>query len=367
MASFEVKVRAIQEIGNHPWADVLDICRIDGYQFVVRRDRFKVGSLGVYIPEGGLVPQYIIDDMEVKLGGPKNNVVKAIKLRGQLSQGLFWHPDQGNGGDLNDSLESLIIPTNQGDFLVAQEGDDVAVACGITKYEPPIPVSLSGIVEAAPGGIWRSYDVENWKKYPHILQESHLVSFTEKLHGSCLILYANQEGRIAVSSKGVAANGQALIETPVNSYWRAVREFGLIDKLRKVLEYTGAEEVMLFGELLGVQDLMYGLAPGKLDFRAFDVYIKSPNDYSPFFLWPLVFQQICDMTDIPTVPVLYEGPFSVAEMERYTDGQSTIAGHIREGIVIKPIYEFRDSEIGRVVLKNVSGDYLTRKNATEFN
>jgi len=53
----------------------------------------------------------------------------------------------------------------------------------------------------------------------------------------------------------------------------------------------------------------------------------------------------------------------------HTDGKETVTGrqtHLREGIVIKPVTERRHEEIGRVVLKSVSGKHLTRKGGTEF-
>ncbi len=69
-----------------------------------------------------------------------------------------------------------------------------------------------------------------------------------------------------------------------------------------------------------------------------------------------------------TVPVLYRGPFSEAAMREHTDGGATMdANHIREGIVMVPAVERRDARIGRVCLKSVSADCLTRKGGTEFN
>lgn len=57
-------------------------------------------------------------------------------------------------------------------------------------------------------------------------------------------------------------------------------------------------------------------------------------------------------------------------MEEFTSGKETISGNetnIREGIVIKPIFERVDFSLGRVVLKSVSEEYLLRKGGTEFN
>jgi hypothetical protein len=57
-------------------------------------------------------------------------------------------------------------------------------------------------------------------------------------------------------------------------------------------------------------------------------------------------------------------------MYEHTDGRTVVGSgaHLREGVVIVPLAERRDDQIGRVILKSVSGDYLTRKGeATEFN
>ena len=68
------------------------------------------------------------------------------------------------------------------------------------------------------------------------------------------------------------------------------------------------------------------------------------------------------------VPTLYRGPFSEETLLSLTDGATALGGkHVREGVVVKPVQERESAELGRVILKNVSGDYLTRKGGTEFN
>jgi RNA ligase (TIGR02306 family) len=103
----------------------------------------------------------------------------------------------------------------------------------------------------------------------------------------------------------------------------------------------------------------------ELTYRAFGIKVGESWLDFPEFL------KVCEELDIPTVPVLYRGPYSKEALLEYTDGKETVSGkasHIREGIVVYPITERGDRRIGRVVLKSVSGDYLTRKNkdATEF-
>ena len=58
------------------------------------------------------------------------------------------------------------------------------------------------------------------------------------------------------------------------------------------------------------------------------------------------------------------------KVKEYTDGFDTIGTNpkqIREGIVIKPLNERWDDEIGRVMVKSVSEVYKLRKNGTELN
>jgi hypothetical protein len=69
---------------------------------------------------------------------------------------------------------------------------------------------------------------------------------------------------------------------------------------------------------------------------------------------------------IATVPVLYEGPLTSDAINEHTNGISTIASHIREGIVIRPRNEMVHESVGRVLLKSVSEAYLDRRDGTEY-
>ena len=109
-----------------------------------------------------------------------------------------------------------------------------------------------------------------------------------------------------------------------------------------------------------VQDLGYGC---EKSFAAFDIYIDGR------YLNCNEFHNACEKLNIPSVPVLYVGPFSKDVMLRHTDGKTVIGNgaHIREGVVIKPLIERLDHKKRRVILKSVSDSYLLRKgNTTEF-
>jgi RNA ligase (TIGR02306 family) len=119
-----------------------------------------------------------------------------------------------------------------------------------------------------------------------------------------------------------------------------------------------AHEVTLFGELIGVQDLSYGTPKGELAYLAFDLRVDGEYlSYDEFL--PLM-----ERFEVPTVPIAYRGPFDYEKIKALSEGQSMIAEHVREGVVIRPSTERRDNELGRVILKSVGEGYLTRKGET---
>ena len=361
MSVFKVEVVKLH-IAPHPDADVLELAQVGGYVAVVRKGEFRTGDLAVYIPEGAVVPTEILARMglEGKLAGPQKNRVKAARLRGVLSQGLVG------------SFKALGIE--------AREGDDVAERLGITKYEPPTPVALGGEVFNAGRELTLDFDVQNWKSYPDILQEGEEVIFTEKLHGTCTIVAIlpykdahpeafGERKNVLIFSKGLGAKGLAFKNNERNKdnlYARATR--ALVARINEVQRDTTGVVVpnFILGETFGpgVQDLTYGNGVG---FRVFAAAYGYRGDQR-YQSWSFVEGSFKAQFNFETVPVLYRGPFSVAAMREHTDGKTAMgADHIREGIVMVPAVERTDPRSGRVCLKSVSADYLTRKNGTEYN
>jgi RNA ligase (TIGR02306 family) len=383
----ELKCEVVElEIHDHPNADAIEIAQVRGYQSIVKKGQFKTGDLAVYIPEQSVVPPWVLrrlnmwDDEQGKggLAGSKGNRVKAIKLRGVLSQGLLLPLEDDNQG--NQVLENK----NGVNFYVC-EGQDVTDLLGVVKYEPPIPVHMSGEVVSLHGKTLR-YDIENIKNYPHVAEAlinlSIPVEITEKLHGTFCVWGVYPEDihdeipyrRVIVTSKGLSAKGLAFKDNDANEnnlYMRMFKKlFPTEEQFRLHLKHFHTREPVFFlGEIFGkgVQDLQYGL--NDIEFRLFDVYEGKPGqgEYLPrIYLHGLV-----EDMELPfsTVPVLYSGPLTQQVIYEYTDGMDTVTGsHIREGIVIRPLeQEYHSPDMGRVILKSVSEKYLNRKNPTEYN
>lgn len=182
MSRFEVKVIKVSDVYNHPNADRLDIVMVGDYKCITLRDEYAIDDIIVYIPEAAIVPDWILEDMGLtgKLAGKDKNRVKAIKLRGILSQGLVY-PALTLGEDVcvvKVAQESKLSSLHK-DFHV---GDDLTEVLGIEKYVPKIPTSMNGEVFNA-FGMTLKYDIENIKKFPEVFEDGEEVSFTEKLHG----------------------------------------------------------------------------------------------------------------------------------------------------------------------------------------
>ena len=357
MADFEVKVILIDDVKPHPDADRLDIAHVGGYRCVIPKSTLKKYDKAVYIPEGSIVPDKILEEMGLtgKLAGSAKNRVKAMRLRGVLSQGLIY------------------TPTNDIDV-----GTDVTQELGIKKYEPKIPTEMSGKVIPYNGKAKKlfNYDIENIKKYPDRIKDGELVSIHEKIHGTLCYIIIEGDGTLRISSKGYAKSNLVFAEEGVdNVYTKAAKfyEAALVNLRDNILNDEGFTDqvdddfddiIHILGEVYGrgIQDLTYGSSTPTL--RIFDVYISAKNR------WLEQKEIAAYLAESPLnhVPEIYTGKFSKDILEQFTSGESRVFGadHLREGVVIRTIPEREDFD-GRVILKSVSDAYLTRKGGTEYN
>ncbi|MFD9317531.1 RNA ligase (ATP) [Streptomyces sp. NPDC060053] len=342
-------------VHEHPNADALELAQVGLYRAVVAKGAYRTGEAALYIPEQSVLPTGLVEELGLtgRLAGSGSDRVKAVRLRGELSQGIVCRPE---------ALADVNLA------LAAAEGTDFAERLGIVKWVPPIPPTMSGDVEAAPDLLpW--VDIENIQRYPGIFEPGEPVVLTEKLHGSaCLLTYVADEERVYVSSKGFGSKSLALTEDPRNLYWRAVHGHGVPEAAARLAERLGARRIGVFGEVYGagVQDLTYG-ADGRRDTLGYAVFDVSA-EIDGVVRW-LDAAELLD-GELPLVPRLFEGPYDGERVLEIATGRETVSGrglHLREGVVIRPAVE-RYSPVtgGRAIAKAVSGAYLTRKGGTEY-
>lgn len=359
MSTFGTFVRTVEAIEPIEGADNIEVAVLGDYRSIVKKGSYQPGDLTTYIQEQSLVPDSILTEMGLtgRLSGSLKNRVKIIKLRGVYSQGLCYPPKPE-----------------------WQLGQDVSEELGIIKWEQELPPNMKGKLGTIKlNGPYHSiafkYDIENIKNHKNAFQENELVQISEKAHGSlAMFVYLPQapvDEQFVFSSKGLFARGVQIKDCDENkdNVWiKLAHQIGIHDKLKLAHSLIGGDAVYIMGEVLGVQDLKYGLKPGQLDFRCFDVYSGvSPQGR---FLNDIELDELLKQIDLKRVEVLYRGPYSKEKVLEFTDGYETTSGkqlHIREGVVVKPQVERQVHGLGRLVLKSVSNAYLLRKgDVTEF-
>jgi RNA ligase (TIGR02306 family) len=373
----------VDAVEKHPNADRLSIVKIRGYNCITANledgsPRYKQGDLVVYIPEASILPQPMLDcmgfvkDGKNMLSGTNGDRVKAVRLRGIISQGVLY-PISREDGRLYPPLE-LDPGYVKGHNVVL--GQDVSVQLGIKKWEPPVPVHMQGEVCNIGTQNTLNYDIENIQKYPDVIKPNEQVLITEKLHGTfCALGWVhsidNEEllwGNFFAFSKGLGAQGLVFKNNEKNAnniyHKTLLKYYRTFLLLLDNLDIMRPDAVYVCGEIYGkgVQDLSYD-ATQEPNFRVFEIAIKKDGE--------ITYYDIHMLTDNPfaSVPLLYEGPFSGADIPALRDGKTALGGgNVREGVVIKLRTQRRDDVIGRVILKAVSPDYLDRKgNTTEYN
>lgn len=386
MSDFAVEILPIT-IEEHPDADALELARVGDYRCIVQKGKFKSGDRVAYIPEASIVPDWLLKEMglEGRLAGRQKNRVKAIKLRGIVSQGIVYPVNklEPNPGDYSIAIPAESTETfGLWDLRVVHEGQDVAEMLGITKYVPPTPTQMQG--EIARGDYFNltfKYDFENVKKRNRLLEDGEEVVITEKIHGTfCSVTFVPDaismkmglSQGVLISSKGLFAKGHVFDNDACmdNLYVRTIRSTGLIQRVVNHPMLGQSERpIYLLGEIFGsnVQDLTYGADHPR--FRLFDIGFLNHDggvDYLPFDM----FFELSVELQIPIPPVLYMGPYSKDIMLNLTDGPEQVSGkelHMREGVVVRAFHERVCPRYGRAIVKSVSEAYLLRKNGTEHN
>jgi RNA ligase (TIGR02306 family) len=325
MSTFRAEVVRV-DIVPHGNADRLDIAHVRGWNVVTEKGLFKPGDLAIYIPVEAVLPESLVDKAGIRKYYHKR--LRTVKLRGVYSQGL-------------------LIPADPN----YKEGDDLTDALGITKWVEPIPVDMAGEAVQADPRFYKYTDIENIKNYPDLIKLGTPVILTEKVHGTNARA-ANIDGTIYVGS-----HRMCLRETDTSLYWRGAN-------LLQVRSWLKPGEQVFF-EIFGskIQDLAYGKKAGEIGVAAFDFMVDGTYLNYPDFVQRMIKAGF----EHAMAPVLPVPPQWDPKMVEKAQGKSIICpSQMREGFVIRPMIETHSQELGgRLILKCVSDEYLTRRDATE--
>lgn len=321
MSEFHVRVVRVGEVRAHPNADSLSITDVDGgYPVIFRTGDFQSGDLAAYLPVDSVVR---VSDPKFAFLANKDKPremerIRAKRLRGSFSMGMLVKADPS--------------------WALGQRVQD---ELGVTKYEPPEP---SDGDEKDPGFIPVYTDIEGLRAHGDLLRDGEEVVLTEKIHGAngrwCF-----HEGRLWCGS-----HTRTKQRDPNNGWWRVADRHNLETKLATV------PGIVIYGEVYGnVGGFKYGADKGDLKLILFDALDIKTNEYLEYD----DFLALAKKLELPTVPELYRGPWSL-DLKRHADGNTTLgSAHIREGFVVRPILKrFEPTLGGRCILKLHSEAFL---------
>lgn len=347
MSDLVVQVCTVDAVLAHPNADKLELLIVNGWQVCEKKDVFKKGDKCVYFEPNTCIEDKEAERLNVASYLATGGRVKAIRLRGESSIGLVVKPDNPEW----------------------EVGKDVAEFYKVTKYVTP--------VKSMPGDAWNGPDwavpytsIQNLRHYPNLLPDvlnkstkkwwqfykksaDKNVVITEKIHGTNCVLYGNN-GELYARSRTLCRKRPDDDKFDQSTYWFPYTHSGVLNFIRDL--GAGNSVVGLACEVYGNEiqgNFAYDAGVG-IGFRVFDISINGKYlDYDQF-------KYYTDSYGIPTVPVLYQGPFDIEKIKQYSEG-STLVGDkspFREGVVVKPAVERTHPKIGRVILKYVSDTYL---------
>lgn len=348
MTDFHPQIARIQKVEKHPNADTLSIYTVlNEYPVVDKTDKYQVGDLVAYLCSDSIVPdteqfyflcpsvyEKVIDPtyMEVvqKATGPKYplgsvpvkcRTIKAKRIRSVYSEGL-------------------IVPAPPG----LSEGDSIIEHFGLTKreYEEELPERFDAGNEVAPKTFTLSkYDLDGMAKYGYVFEEGEPVLITEKIEGeNCTFIYT--EDRLWVRSRNWFKR-----ESEDSRWWDLPHRLNMVEKLKNF------PDLAIWFELYGsVRGWKYDceVIDNKIERKGivFDIWdIKAKR----FLEWKDV-EVIAQAIEMPTVPILYQGPWKIdRSLHELAEGTSTIGACVREGMVVRSVPEKWHDKLGRKIIK----------------
>lgn len=351
-------LRIVEDVRPIPEADKIELILIDGWQVVSQKGNFKPGDQCVYFeidsmlpldtPVGKSLPADKSSSYNTEEKGKVDGFrIRTIKLRGQISQGyalpLKYFEDYA---DIN------------------LEAEDLTLALGVLKYEPPFNGSGSGSVKTK-GNFPTDYvsksdqeRAQNFKQqiYDHYLANT-LFEISYKLDGSSMTVGSYEiagEREEIICSRNLSLK---LDDEESTSQFISVGK-PILERMKDT------SNIVLQGELLSpsIQGNFEGVKV-----PCFYVYnVWSVKDFS--YLPPQEAKTLVEQLSLNYVP-LDKSLISLKELFgdnvesdndllnlllEYAEGPSGLNGKYREGFVYK-------SEDGSFSFKTISNRYLLKE------
>lgn len=264
-------IQQIERLLSIENADKIEIAKIKGWNIVVEKGVYKPGDTCVYFEIDSFIPESIpffsflskYSHVKTDATGLRGYVIKTVKLRGVVSQGLIV--------PLDELIDKGLLEYRQ---YWLEEG--VSDQLGIKLYERPENPTL----RVQPGGSFPSFipktDVDRLQNHIEYFDTLKDMQFevTEKLDGtSCTIYYWGNDG---FSCQGVCSRNYDVSYTE-NVYTAIEKKYNIIERIKRT-----ARNLAIQGEIVGpgIQNNLYRLTTHA--FYVFDIYdIDKKTHLSP--------------------------------------------------------------------------------------
>lgn len=332
------KLASIQQVLSVepiPNSDRLECLTILGWRVVAKKGEYKPGDLVVYCEIDSLLPERpefeflrassykpAIMDGEAVIQ-PAGFRTKTVKLRGCISQGIVF---------------PMSILADDG----YQLGEDVSDTLGVLKYEPPVPKCMAGSAKGPFPSFLTKTDETRIQAVPGLLERWKGQEFiaTEKLDGTSFTAFV-KNGEFGVCSRNL------LLDETSDSHvlCRLAKCLDLKAKMRAVCEDYSCS-LAIQGEAIGpsIQGNKYNLS--EVDLYVFSVIEIGWGDHNSSGEFH---NHIISRLGLKKVPQVgrFEMNHTVEDLVQMSVGHSELNKSIhREGIVVRPVLNFKDEEIG---------------------
>jgi len=364
-------IQRILNIADIKNADRIELTTVKGFHSVVEKGKYKKNDLCIYVEDDSLLPSDNPEFDFLKENG-KMKRIRTVKRKGKMSEGIIFPLSILSAYGQFDYIEDqLVLTTNKTNtelfghhlsYISIKEDVDVTNIIGIEKWEPYVPLTMSGLVR----GIRPDWVAKTDETRIQVLQEiidkyqDTVFYVTEKIDGTSLSVGIHN-GDFVVSSREQSKKYEETNKTDI--YVEAAFRLDLKEKLEL---YKGKhnQDLVLQGELIGpsIQQNKYSLS--KTDVYFFNAYDPSTRSFLSF----RTLQNILKELELKMVPIVYEEFIlktkDIDELLLIADGQSVLNPKIyREGFVFRPhieiIEEHDKLEHNRLSFKIVSKKFKT--------
>ena len=342
------RVNAVEPIPN---ADAIEKIRVLGWWVVVKKGEHRAGDPLVYCEIDSLLPERpefeflrasSYKPAQIDATGamtlPAGFRIKTIKLRGQVSQGICF--------------PLSVLPEGTS----TAEGVDVSELLGVLKWEPPVPVGMGGNVKGLFPDFLPKTDETRVQVLESVLDRHRGETFyvTEKLDGTSFT------GFLRGGEFGICSRNMWMDETESsNLLVRVAQTLGLEQKLRTARAWLGFDPAIQ-AEVIGpgIQKNKYALPSITLRvFNVLNVDARQLLDHPEM----LDLLSRLELEPVPQLGTLVLD-HTVDELVTLAEGTSVLNPKVqREGLVLRPLAEQYDEEIGgRLSFKAINPRFLLK-------